>query len=126
MPLEASSLRSKVARRIFLIFLACGLLPFAALVVISYHQVGSFFNQKNHRQLRDLAKLYGMDVHERLQLLHSSLAVIAGSIRLSGEMPDEESLRALPGLHQDRWDALIFFKSDGSRQNILGRSSLKL
>ncbi len=126
MRLEASSLRSKVARRIFFIFLLCGLLPFAALVAISYYQVGSFFDEKNHRQLRDLAKLYGMDVHERLQLLHSSLAIIAASIQLSGELPDEESLRKLPGLHQDRWDALLFFKSDGSRQNILGRSNLIL
>ena len=121
MKFEASSLRSKVARRIFFVFLLCALLPFAGFVIISYYQVGNYFDQKNHRQLGDLAKLFGMDVHERLQLLHGSLSVIASSIRLTGQLLDEDSLEKLPGLHKDRWYALSLFTSGHGRRNILGR-----
>ena len=121
MKFEMTSLRSKVARRIFLVFLLCGLLPFAGFVSISYYQVGIYFDRKNHRQLGDLAKLFGMDVHERLQLLHASLSVIAASIRLTGQLLDEDSLEKLPGLHKDRWQALSLITSGDRRRNILGR-----
>jgi signal transduction histidine kinase len=124
MKFQTSSLRSKVARRIFSIFLLCALLPFAGLVVISYYQVKTFFDEKNHRQLHDLAKLYGMDVHERLQLLHGSLSVIASSIRLTGQLLDEDSLEKLPGLHKDRWHALSLFTSDHRRRDILSQLSV--
>jgi signal transduction histidine kinase len=121
MKFEATSLRSKVARRIFFVFLLCGLLPFAGFVTISYYQVENYFDRKNYRQLSDLAKLFGMDVHERLQLLHASLSVIASSIRLTGQLLDEHALAELPGLHKDRWHALSLVTPDHGRQNILGQ-----
>ena len=86
MKFETRSLCSKVAWRFFSIFLLRALLPFAGLVVISYYQVKTFFDEKNHRQLHDLTKLYGMGVHERLQVLHASLSVIDSSIRLTKQL----------------------------------------
>src|SRR5437870_169104 len=74
---NATSLRSSVARRIFLIFLLCAFLPFGTLVLVSYHQVEKFFSQRSQRQLREMAKLFGMDVFQRLRLLESSLRLMA-------------------------------------------------
>ncbi|HWO42915.1 MAG TPA: HAMP domain-containing sensor histidine kinase [Candidatus Eisenbacteria bacterium] len=75
--LRSKSLRSRVARRIFLVFLFCALIPFAALVVVAYNQVAAFFAAKSQRQLREMAKAYGMDVHVRLMLLEAELETVA-------------------------------------------------
>ncbi|MBI2534977.1 MAG: hypothetical protein HYW03_22595 [Deltaproteobacteria bacterium] len=65
MKLALSSLRSKVARRVLAVFLLCALLPFSGLVLVAYYQVAGFFETRNQNQLRDLAKLFGLDVHEK-------------------------------------------------------------
>ena len=121
MKLEAHSLRSKVARRIFAVFLACALIPFAGLILISYHQVGNFFDTKNHGQLRDLAKLFGMEAHERLTLLEASLDVIGSTIRFTGTIPNEKVFKNLAGNHPERWNAMSLIASDGQRKTIFGR-----
>jgi hypothetical protein len=118
--LASTSLRSKVARRIFAVFLLCGLLPFAALVLVAYHQVVTFFETKNKSQLRDLAKLFGMDVHERLTLLDASLEIIASTIKATGKLPNDESLEAMAGQQKDRWDALFLNSRAGELSAIVG------
>ena len=95
--LQSGSLRSKIARRIFAVFLICALLPFAGLVLLAYYQVVEFFETKNQDQLRDLAKLFGMDVHEKLTLLHSSLQVLASNVKTTGKLPEIDSLQNMAG-----------------------------
>ncbi len=114
--LHSGSLRSKVAQRIFVVFLICALLPFAGLVLIAYHQVVEFFETKNRDQLRDLAKLFGMDVHEKLTMIHSSLQIIASTVKATGKLPEIESLQTMAGGHRDRWINSFFIEAkDGGR-----------
>ncbi len=116
--LHSGSLRSKIAQRIFAVFLICALLPFAGLVLIAYHQVVEFFETKNQDQLRDLAKLFGMDVHEKLTLLHSSLQIIASSLKVTGKLPEIASLQNMAGGHRDRWINSFFIESKDGRRNL--------
>jgi signal transduction histidine kinase len=116
--LHSGSLRSKIAPRIFAVFLICALLPFTGLVLIAYHQVVEFFETKNQDQLRDLAKLFGMDVHEKLTLLHSSLQIIASSLRITGKVPDIESLQNMAGGHRDRWINSFFIETKDGKRNL--------
>src|SRR5215467_13678307 len=104
---DATSLPSRVARRIFVIFLACAFLPFGGLVLVSYHQVASFFDQRNQRQLRELAKVFGMDVFERLMLLESELRIIAAKVNASKGPPNETMLEGiLMNNLKEKWNAV--------------------
>ena len=118
---ETSSLRSKVARRIFWVFLSCALLPCAGLIVVSYLQIENFFFDKSERQLRDLAKLFGLDVHERLTLLDESLKIVAS-------LDDSTTAAMGPGnvsdrlaAQRDRWRSLTLVTDDGQYRPLLGR-----
>ena len=53
--LQTSSLVARSPSGFLFLFLLCGLLPFAGLVLIAYHQTVEFFETKNQEQLRDLA-----------------------------------------------------------------------
>jgi len=118
--LTATSLRSRVARRIFGVFLLCALIPFAGLAIVTYHQVSAFFNEKTQRQLRAMAKTYGMDIYERLLLLESGLQILASQIQNKGTMPTEEALEALPSNPKARWDAVMVVTGSGQRHRLLG------
>jgi hypothetical protein len=111
--LRAKSLRSRVSRRIFSAFLLCALVPFAVLVVIAYSQLASFFNQKSQRQLRELAKSLGTDIHVRLVLLEAELRVIAAGVKASAALAD--ALPPLPVDPQQRFKALAVFEKDRRR-----------
>jgi signal transduction histidine kinase/HAMP domain-containing protein len=118
--LKATSLRSRVARRIFGIFLLCALIPFAGLAVVSFHQVSEFFHEKTKRQLRAMTKALGADSFERLLLSKSSLAIIASKITASGSLTDAQVLRSLPDYPEERWKALAVINSQGQYHTLWG------
>lgn len=47
MRIDTTFLRSKVARRIFALFVLCALLPIAVLAVLSFRQVSNQLSQQN-------------------------------------------------------------------------------
>ncbi len=110
-----------MARRIFSVFLLCALLPFGGLVAVSYYQVGDYFDRRSERQLHDLAKLFGLDVHERLTLLRASLEVIASAIRNPPGVSDYRKLEAMAAGQGDRLEALEIVTPSGRRYGLLGR-----
>jgi len=125
MKFAVRSLQSKVARRVFAVFLLCALLPFSGLVLLAYYQVVEFFETRNQIQLRDLAKLFGTDVREKLSLLAASLQILGSTVKATGKLPEYESLDYMTGGHKDRWSGLFFLETnDGARR--LARSGLDL
>jgi signal transduction histidine kinase len=119
--IQATSLRSRVARRILGVFLLCAIIPFAGLVTVSYWQVTAFFNEKSQRQLRAMAKTFGMDVFERLILLGSSLPILASKVSAGGALPTDESLEALRMNPRSYWDGVALITAAGRRHRLLGR-----
>ncbi|MEO6163675.1 MAG: BRCT domain-containing protein, partial [Candidatus Binatia bacterium] len=113
--LRATSLRSRVAQRIFSVFLLCALLPFAGMVLIAYYQVATFFETKNQSQLRDLAKLFGAEVHERLSVLDATLHIISSTIQTAGATPSDQNMGSLWRNYNDQWVALALLAPDGTR-----------
>src|ERR1700752_111894 len=103
---DATSLRSRVARRIFGLFLICAFLPFGGLVLVSYYQVASFFDQKNQNQLRALAKVVGMDVFEKLTLLESELLIIASGVKGSADLASDAGLKNVRSNAKEQWNAV--------------------
>lgn len=78
--IEYTILRSKVARRIFLIFTLCALLPLSLHAVISIYKVQKDLNSRMDRQLRQESKSEAMTVYERLAFLETDLDFISLSL----------------------------------------------
>jgi hypothetical protein len=62
MRIDTTLLRSKVARRIFVLFVLCTLLPIAALLILPFSQVTRQLNQQSQRRLRQATKATGMGI----------------------------------------------------------------
>lgn len=121
MNLPRTSLRNRIAKRIFSVFLLCVLIPFAGLVAIARWQVTSFFDDKSQRQLRAMAKTFGTDVFERLRLLESSLHIVASTVGQDGSLPSQTSIDSHPSNPLVRWNALALITAAGRHHRLIGK-----
>ena len=76
-------LTSKVARRIFLLFIVCALVPIAVLAVYSFGRVSDQLYEHGEERLDAAVRAIGQGIAERLLLLEADL-------RLVGELPPAE------------------------------------
>src|SRR5512135_2327083 len=81
--LHSKFLKSRVARRIFALFVACALVPVTVLTVLSYLQVSGQLRSQNQRELGQATKSLDMALFERLTILDSDLEIAALQARLS-------------------------------------------
>ena len=75
--IDTSFLKSKIARRIFFLFISCALLPIAILSYISFKTIAYEFNQRARKELREMCKTNGLDIYNNLLLLESKINFIA-------------------------------------------------
>jgi len=119
MKIDFAFLRSKVARRLFVLFVASALLPIGTLALLSFSQVTDQLLENGYRQLHRDNKAVAMTVFERLSIAESELELlgrepaIASSAPLS--LPDQmlESLRK-------RFVNLRLETQDGLQHHLLG------
>ncbi len=83
MKLDATFLRSKVARRIFILFIVSALVPIFALAALSFRQVTGHFSQQTDKHLHQASKSVGMAIFERLLALEAQLQMTAAYLRSS-------------------------------------------
>ncbi|HSD52436.1 MAG TPA: HD domain-containing phosphohydrolase [Candidatus Methylomirabilis sp.] len=85
MKVDVTFLRSKVARRIFTLFVLCALLPIAILAILSFRQVTKQLDEQSRIRLRQATKATGMALFERLLFLEGEmLQVAANTATVSG------------------------------------------
>ncbi len=94
---SVTPLRSRVGRRMLLLFGAAALVPLAALALLSLTQVRTLLLQQAGTRLSAAAKSYAAGVHDRL-LVARDVASLAASDR---------SVRIPTGLAQFRWLARL-------------------
>lgn len=85
MKIDSTFLRSKVARRIFLLFIACALLPIAALSVLSFTHVTSALHAQSQRRLHQASKAMALAIYERLLFLEAEIETVAFYITSEGK-----------------------------------------
>lgn len=74
--LQHHVLRSRVARRIFCLFILCALLPLTALGYFSFSQVTRQLSQQAEQRLQQTSKAAGMALYERLLVLETDLEML--------------------------------------------------
>lgn len=76
MKVDLSLLNSKVARRVFFLFIFCAVLPLTIVASFSFKQVTSQLKEEAEHRLFQANKSAGMSVCERLLLLETKLKII--------------------------------------------------
>ena len=112
MKLDRRSLRTKVARRIFLLFMVCALLPVGALATVSLFSVSRQLRDHGRDRLAESTKSHGMVVYDRLRSAEASLALVAATL---GSDPSEHTLAANP----ERFDAVMLV-AEATESALLG------
>lgn len=83
---DRTFLRSKVARRITLLFVLCALLPIVILAVLSFTQVTRHLNQQSQIRLHQTNKAMAMAIFERLLVLESEMERVSSNINEISEI----------------------------------------
>jgi putative nucleotidyltransferase with HDIG domain len=91
--IDRAFLRSKVARRIFILFITCAILPITALAVISYDRVTDELERQSQTRLFQGAKSAGMVILERLQFVSTEMKTLSSSFDPSTSAPYQLSTK---------------------------------
>ena len=84
MKVDTRVFTSKVARRAFLLFVTCALLPVSAIAALGYWQVTSELHSQGQRRLQRASKAVAMVLFQRLQDAESSLGMLPAEWKLAG------------------------------------------
>ena len=79
MKLEIKSFRTKVARRIFTLFMICAILPISALAWISFSHVKKQLYGQSQERLHQESKSIIVSIYERLCFLRSDMKMMASN-----------------------------------------------
>ncbi len=119
MQIERSFLSSRVARRVFFLFILCALLPVGALSLVSFSDVTGQLTQQAERRVRQESKAMGMAVYQRLLLLEAELLSISRQHQATpAAVPDEVPPPPLPGT--SGFPGMAYLSSDGTANLLLG------
>ena len=115
MAIDLTFLRSKVAQRIFLLFVLCALLPIAALSIVSFTLVTRQLNSESQDRLSQESKAQGMSIYERLRFVEAEMRIIGanpGAVRAMS--------KAFPQELEERFSGLAIAAEDSALQPIFG------
>lgn len=117
---KTSFLKSKVARRIFLQFILCALVPIAILGVISFQQVAKQLHEQGTVRLLHFSKTMGMSLFERLTFLENELH----NLSLAFHADPKTISTAISGEYRERlkqqFKGLAYFRDAGETSFLLG------
>ncbi len=120
MKFDTAFLRSKVARRIFVLFVLCALLPIAALAIISFSQVTKQLKEQSLARLQQASKALGMATLERLMLLETEMRMVASTVPTVGKDGFSPSRKALAENLEQRFKGLEAVTEDGRHIPVAG------
>lgn len=119
MNIDTAFLRSKVARRVFLLFILCALVPITVLAIVSFGHVAAELHEQSQKRLHQASKAVGMAIYERLLLLEGELKLVARDLDAGQQVPEGENT-ALGDELGARLEGLLVAK-EGASALLFGR-----
>ena len=113
MKLDTTFFKSKVARRIFALFVFCALVPTSVLAIISFSQVSELLDKQSQRQLHLTSKSIGVSVYERLCFLEEQLKIFSASITATPEYSTHSSIEKYGESLKKRFKRLTLIDNSG-------------
>lgn len=126
--LDATFLKSKIARRIFFLFIGCALLPLAVLTSLTFVHVTRQIKIESLERLQQSAKIHGLSIYERFLSMESDMQFMATTLK---QKKTKESFSAFfDTLFQERlsqrYQALFLFKAGTGPQLLFGNGPFSL
>ncbi len=121
MKLEWTFLRSKVARRIFLLFVLCALLPIAALAIVSFGHVTQELNRQSQKRLHQGSKAVALGIYERLLFLEGEMRIVASTLATRTGTSVLKGSDVFSEGSPERFMSLTFISGEGRRNDLFGR-----
>ena len=95
MKVDTKIFRSKIARRIFILFVSCALFPILCISIISFARVTKQLNEQSYKLLKQSITGYASSILERMIFLDTELQLISSSIKESLIDPDQTRLEVV-------------------------------
>lgn len=95
MKLDMKSFRTRVGRRVFLLFIICAIIPISALALVSYGHVRHQLNEQSRNRLSQQSKNIGVSIYERLVLLRTEMRMAGTYLNVC---PDSSAAKLPEGL----------------------------
>lgn len=127
MKIESSFLRSKLARRIFWLFVVCALVPITLLSLVALRTVTTQLNEGSRGQLRQATHEQAMSVCERLVILEGDLKLLASYVRGgAGRVPGASAIdpTEFASTLTKRFRGVTLITSNGNEQLLFGRKPI--
>lgn len=122
MKLEKAFFQSKLARRIFFMFVACALLPIAGLFILSFNQVTAQLKEQSHKRLQQSTKLHSLSVYERLLFLEAEMQLFASSfVKMNYQKFSKIPANDLSDQLRDRFKGLQLFDLNVGKIRFFGQ-----
>lgn len=112
MKFDTKIFRSKIARRIFILFVSCALFPILCLSIISFIRVTKQLNEQSYKLLKQSVTGHAYSVYERLIFLDTELQLIASSIKASLNDPGQTHSVVFNKPSEQHFKAIAFFNTE--------------
>ena len=89
MKFDTKIFSSKIARRIFILFVSCALFPVLCLSIISFIRVTKQLNEQSYKLLKQSVTGHAYSIFERVIFLDTELQLIASSLKASLNDPGQ-------------------------------------
>ena len=113
MKIDKTFLRSKVARRIFLLFISCALLPITVLAVLSFGHVTRQLKKQSQERLEQAAKAMSMNLFERLLFLETGMEMVAANLDSTSLASLQASTVQISDRLKERFEGLALLVGGG-------------
>ena len=117
-------LRSKVAWRVFLLFVLCALVPVSLLALLSFSQVTKELERQALRRLHNECKAAGLTIIERLFFLETDLEMVISGLQKGKQGPGTPLAGEARKRLSERFQSLVLVGGEGGPHPIVGTGAL--
>jgi HD-GYP domain-containing protein (c-di-GMP phosphodiesterase class II)/HAMP domain-containing protein len=118
MKFDSKLFHSKIARRFFIMFVCCAIIPILCLSAVSYRHVSKQLNELSYHQLKRSVKAHGMSVYERLMFLETDLQLVASYFTTPLDMTDKTRFPDFNQRLSGRFQAVAIFDGLGKHRSV--------
>ncbi len=122
MKMNLSFIKLRVARRIFVQFVLCALVPIIALAIVSFFQVRAELEKQGQTRLHEASRSVGTSVYERLRNLDNDLKVLSMQMHTGSGDPAREIEQKYVEHMQRPLEALALVTDTGETISFFGKT----
>jgi len=121
MKFEGTFLRSKVAIRIFVLFVCCALLPISVLAVLSFSHVTRQLSEQTQKRLHQAGKDVGGSIAERLYFLDGEMKMVASKLSTKSNPTFRTPVEGISEHLKKRFQGLIIVADASEPLHLFGQ-----